>query len=311
MKVNAVEIEDKNIKFVLLENGCFKIDGEIINIKNPYGTLGKVAVKNINDIRYVKTTDVISNYTNGMEDMTVEEYQTKLNQLTTNRVYDEYKEEYNWNTLEDEFEYRKFKELWKPIRVQVQKISDPIEVEVVKTVYDTGNEFIKSCFLNGDSEGFNLFTYNRPEALLNIVSDCFKSLDMEFVKNINYGKTEGEKIWSNSEHSGIRYVVAFGTYIFDKEWDIGSRYPKGTLEDMQKYYDDDKNALEKIIKDKYNKHFGRIDSKNFDFELLLSKLDNALSNCCNIDSKIKTEQYRTKSISKIKECMKMINDNYK
>lgn len=308
IKIEGIEITDKNIKYVLLDSGTYEIDGEIIEVEGGYYDKKSVGVKSFDNIKIVSQNTYIEKYTNGEIYKSVEEYETEKLNLLTKRKY-LYEDEYEWESLEDEYAYRKFIQVWQPIKKTIQEISKPIVVGVKTTKYETGNKYIESCFLNGINKDFNLFIYDRPRAVLDMVSECFTELGMIFEENKDYNVTGGKKIWSNSTHSCIRYVVAFGTYIFDDGWDIRNS-PKGTLEDMTSKYESDRKTLRSIIINKYNKHFGKIDQGIFDFDELLKKLNFASNLLDKVDSKQKTyDEYRS-GINNLREAIEIINNSY-
>jgi hypothetical protein len=307
-EIDGINITDKKIKYVLLNSGTYKIDGQIINVDGYYSK-EKVGVKDFTDIRIVDTTTFVEKYVCGTEFKTVEEYEKEREFLLSKRIL-KYGDEYSWETLDDEFNYRRFTELWTPIEKTIQTISEPIEVEIKKVKTESGNKFISSCFLNDTDEDLTLFTYNRPSAVKNIVTECFTELGMVYEDNKSYGATEGKKIWSNSTHSCIRYVAAFGTYIFGDSWDI--RYsPKGKINDLLKQYEEDKKTLRNIIITKYNNHFGRIEQGSFDFKSLLNKLNQALNSLDKVDPKKNTYDYKRIGINNLREAKTMIETAYK
>lgn len=306
MSEKVVRFEDENTNLVALTRGMYLIDGNVINVD----TYGKklISVKNIDDIRYVSNKTVISYYMAGTDRMEVDEYEQEVAKLKSKRTTDEYGE-YMWDSLEDEFSYRKFMTIWKSINTKIQTISDPILVEVETTKYNTGNKFISNDFLNEKGE-IGLFVYKRQEALLDIVENCFKDLGMEFHEGVNYSSTSNKKVWSNSTHSGIRYVVAFGTYIFNDSWNCkGSR--KGTLKDCEKMYEDDKKSIESIIQKMYNKHFGKIDKDEFNFEGLLALLKVIDRQVTDLPVNKKCVDGKYSTLSKITKAINMITDSYK
>lgn len=307
-EISGIDISDKNIKYVLLDSGMYLIDDEVVVVDGGYYNKKAVSVKNFNNIRIVSQNTYIEKYTDGINFKTVEEYQVDRDNLLKTRKYID-DDEYKWETLEDEYVYKKFMQVWQPLKKTVQEVSEPIIVGVKATKYETGNKYIESCFLNGSDKDLNLFIYDRPRALLDTVAECFTELGMVYDEGKSYGATEGKKIWSNSTHSCIRYVVAFGTYIFGNEWDIRN-LPKGTLEDMISKYESDKKTLRSIIIGKYNKHFGKINQGIFDFDELLKKLNTASNLFNKVDSKQKTcNEYRS-GLNNLREAIKLINDSY-
>lgn len=310
--IEGIDLQDENIKYVLLDSGTYKIDGEVISVSGSYYDKKAVGVKDFTDIRIVDTTTYIEKYVCGTEFKSVEDYEKEKDELLSKRkVRYEYDDEttYEWESLEDEFAYRKFIQLWQPINKTIQTISDPIEVAVMKIKTESGNKYITSCFYNGTDKDKTLFQYDRPLALQDIVKECFTELGMVFQCDCNYSATNNKKIWGNSTHSCIRYVTAFGTYIFGDAWDIRNS-PKGKLKDLLKQYEDDKKAIRNIIISKYNKHFGTIDSGTFDFDRLLVKLRAASTSLQKVDSKSKTYDDYRRSSNFLKEAIEMINGAY-
>lgn len=179
----------------------------------------------------------------------------------------------------------------------VQSISEPLLVEEVKTIYDTGNKFIKNAFLNGNSQ-CDLFIYLRKDAWLHIVKECFDELKMEYFDDCGYLATKNRKIWGNSTHSGIKYVVAFGEYIFDDRFKEPSNL-KGTLEDMRNTYKKDRESIRKIIITKYNKRFGKINENKINFNQLLNDLYELRNSINSIETKKITQRDLIDSKNKV------------
>lgn len=306
----VINFEDKNIKYILLDRGAYLIDGKLITVDDYKKT--RVKVKNPNDVRIVSKNVVIDYYLNQEDNskMTISEYDEKIKELYSHRTYEnEWDEDGKWNTLEDEYNYRKFKLTWKQITKTIQSISDPILVEEVKTTYDTGNKFIKNAYLNGDSD-HDLYIYFRSDAWLNIVRECFRELKMEFFDDCGYNATKNRKIWGNSTHSCIRYVVAFGGYVFDDKFKEPSNL-RGTLEDMRATYEKDRNSIRKIIKIKYNKTFGKIDENEVNFKQLLEDLYSLRRSIDSIESKKSTLNNKNNANKKVNQIIDYIEGRFK
>ena len=310
--MNVIDIKDLGIKYVNLEGGKYLVDGEVIKIEG-YRSNSKVQVKDINNIRKISEDRIIIKYMKGEEEMSVDEYTDKKNKLLKNRIWDEEYEEYvGWEDLESEYEYKKLTTYWKPIYKDIQTISDPLKVaEVKEIIYDTNNKFIVNIFLNGnkDTSDIQLYEYRQPEARIHIVEEIFKSLGFTYEDNISYMRTEGRKVWSNSTHSGIRYVTAFGRFIFNDSWNC-SYTPRGTIEDMRKKYQSDYDNIKKLIMTQYNRIYGRIEKESFDFVKLLDDLNSIRSSIVAVDSKVKTVEDRRKAISKIDKLTESINSMF-
>lgn len=311
--MKLTNIKDLDIKYVNLSGGTYLIDDEVIKVEG-WRNSSKVQVKNIDNIRKISEDKIVVKYIKGEEEMSVDDYNDLKNKLLKDRIWDEDEECYSgWSNLESEYEYKKLTTYWKPIYKIIQTLSEPLKVAEVREVqYDTGNKFIKNIFLNGniDSDDISLYEYDLPNARIHIVKEIFDSLGFQYEHDISYNRTSGRKVWSNSSHSVIQYVVAFGTYLFNDKW-RWSGVPRGTLEDMRKQYQKDYDEIKKIIMTKYNRTYGKIDKDEFDFVKLIDDLYSVKSNIKSIDSKVKTVGQQEKAINKINKMIDEINSMFK
>lgn len=300
----VIDLEDIGTKYITLESGSYLIDGKLKVINNGYSSKKKISVKNIDDIRIVKNTELKSHYENGNGDkLSIQDFIDKKSNLLENSIDGEDGYYFSAEFLDDEYKYKKFVRDWNLIKRPVQQISDPIYVEIVKTKYDTGNPHIRNL-LECDVDNISMLCiYDRPEAIFSIVKDYMTSIGVSFVGDKNHYNLRSE--WSNSKHSGIRYAKAFGSYLFGNEWEIRAN-KKGTLEDCLKWYNEDKEKLENIIHRQFMNAFGKINENNFDFGELLKKLKYAKSSLSKVDPKIKTMQDYNSSVKKIRECIEAV-----
>lgn len=305
-EVIAVNLEDLNKTYVNLKSGTYLIDGEVVSVSS-YNK-EKIAVDNIEDIRLVSNTSVDSHYENsGGECMKVEAYNDTIEKLLKNAIYDEYDGYYfSSEFLDDEYKYKKFKRDWKLIKRNVQLISDPIKVEVVKTKYDSGNPFIRNLLKHDKQDNKKILCiYDRPSAVLKILEEYMEKLGFTFVGDKNNYKYDSE--WSNSTHSGICYARAFGNYLFGSKSAYSSTSGRsGTLEDCLKWYKQDKKAIEGTVHRQYMEKFGYINEGSFDFDKLLLKLKSAKSSISKVDPKVKTMQDYNNSVRQLRELIEMV-----
>ena len=307
--MKMIDIKDIGVKYVLLSSGKYLIGNEVVNVEG-YGNK-RVQIKEGDEVKAITETSVITKYIKGEEEMSVDEYNEIKNRLLEKQHWDEY-DCLVWEDLESEYEYKKLTTYWQPIYKTIQEFSDPLKVVEIKEInYKTNNEYIQSLFFNGDKNGdITLYVYDRPRARIDIVTKIFKELGFEYESNISYARTEGKKVWSNSSHSVIRYVTAFGTYVFNDSW--GSEFtPRGTLEDMKKMYEEDYNAIKKIIMTHYNRTFGKINKDEFDFIKLIDNLNSLRSSVSQIDSKVKTREYQYRAINRLDKMIEEINRMFK
>lgn len=305
--MKAIKFKENEYYSIELNYGLYLVDCKYINIETHKE---KVQVKDIHTVIPITRTNIIDYYINedGVKTLSTPDYNDQKDILQQKKVEDEYGN-LIWDSLESEYHYKKYIRSWIPVTKNIETIGDPYSFEILESQIDTGNPFIKSDYINGGNDPL-LFIYNRPSALQTIVRDKFTSLGMKFKENISYVGTNNTKIWGNSTHSCIEYVVAFNHYIFGKEWNITS-LQRGNLDKLLAQYKSDKETVEDIIQINYNIHFGKIDSGNFDFEKLLQ----LLNHCKHILSSVEVKQKSYNSFStakmKLKESINFIENFYK
>ena len=149
MPLKGIDIEDKNLKVVYLKSGKYLIDREVITVESYSET--KVQVKDVSNIRKITENKYVKEYVCGEEKLSVKQYDNQRDELLLKRKYDGYEEE--WESLEDEFAYRKFMQLWTPIYNTEQEISEPLLVQFEKTKYDTGCQILHYLHMNKGRHG--------------------------------------------------------------------------------------------------------------------------------------------------------------
>lgn len=292
--MEAVIVEDLKLNYVELSRGKYLINNQPLTITN---FSEKVSVENFDNIKKVTENKVLSYYLLNEKKVSVEDYIDQKLKLEYKRIVNEDGDSW-WDSLEDEFEYKKFIAVHQPIYRVTETVSEPLTFSPEKRIIDTGNPLIVSEF----SQGINndLFVYKREAAYLDIFHKTMKDLGMEYKEKIDYNQTAHKKVYGNSTHSGIRYATAFGSYIFNDSFEVkGVR--RGTLESMKALYEDDKKLIEDVIKTKYNTHFGIVDKGNFDFQSLLKEVESALST-------VKSITYTKKGYTTYLSALKKLNE---
>ena len=302
--IKALSINELGVSLVKLTRGIFKIDGGILEIDDCHEK--EIQVKDIHNICPVDVSKIITHYEDkDGKKLTLESYEEEYKKLSDKGYSDEY-DIWRFNDIDDEYRYKKFCQRWKAIYRHVTTIGDPLPVETQTIKIITNNEFIKPFFNIGAIED-GLYEYDRVNATLKIVKDCFESLGMEWEDNASYADTDHKKIWSNSNHSHLKYVTAFGGYCFGDEW--GSVYPlKGTLKQCEEKYNEDKNELETTIKSHYQARFGRTSYDDINIGRIIRHIKDISHYLYKIDSKAKTKSYKIKAIHESKSLIEYFND---
>lgn len=316
--VKVITIDDLGVNIVELPYGVFLIDGEVVTNSGygSYNTKHEIAAKEIDNIRAIHTENVLVGYvptTEGITDdvLSVEHYEDFRKELLkeAKEYHSDYTDqtELEWSSLDAEFAYRKFIGQWKPKYRLDTTYSEPLLVDRTHIRQDTGNPYIKAGFLTGQADT-PLYSYSRTNAVASMLAKKFESLGMEFKEGVSYGATEGKKLWSNSKHSGLEYVVAFGKYIFGNQYLHKTRGEfKGSLEHLTKIYDEDKKWIEDYIQTAYNLHFRSEAASGVLLKDVYEGVKAALNNVNSLDIKVKSETSKRSVVNQLTKLLELVN----
>lgn len=308
--LKVLHMEDENINIVNLPYGVFEVDGQVVSNTSydSYNNQIKISAKDINNIRKINSGMILVKYQDSEGfDLDVIEYENIRLDLLSKSSYNEDTEEYDWQTLEDEFAYRKFDQKWNPIYKEVITYSDPLLVDKSSIKLDTGNPFITSGFATCQADA-TIYTYSRSGAVAHLLEKKFESLGMEFKGNINYGATEGKKVWGNSTHSGLEYVTAFGKYIIGKDMVKRAQGSfTGTLEKLQKMYEEDKEWIEDHIQTLYNLHFRDSGASSVLLSEVVKGVKQAITYVNSVDVKVKSETSKRSALNVLNKLLDLAN----
>ena len=303
--MKIINVIDRNIKILELDRGDYLINGIRYYLDKYYDN--RVELDKIDEVKKINTTNVIINYYDELnqKELTVEEYTNKINELKQKGCYEE--NGLCFNNLDDEYNYRKFKQNCKPNYKTIETLSDNLTLPEETIIYETDNRYISSCFFTVGSRQPFLYKYDRLDACLEILKNKFDKLGFEFKGNCGYNITANEKIWGNSESNGIRYAVAFGTYIFNDRYNnINSLID--TLDKCREYYKQDKKNIEEIIMYHYNQKYSKLDKDKL--EQLPQMLDELQKKFNTIKPYSKSRNDYIICGKKISDIQKLIKDSF-
>ena len=310
--LKIVSIDDLGLDIVQLPAGTFLIDGEVVEHSgfNSYNTSRQLAVKDVENILSItkKVNPIGYRMRDGSLETTlsVVEYERTKAELLLNSTTDEDGVTL-WSDLDSEFAYRKWYIQWELVTKETTQYSEPWLVDRTYIRQDTGNPYIVAGFLTGKVD-VPLYSYSRTAAIAGMLAEKFKSLGMTFQKGANYGATEGKHIWSNSEHSGLEYVTAFGKYIMGKAILPKTRGEfKGSFEYLESIYKEDKKWIESHIQTLYNLHFRNEAASGVLLSELSDKLKSVLSYVNTLDVKVMSQTSKRSALGKINEAIELVN----
>jgi hypothetical protein len=313
--LKVISIDDLGVNIVELPAGTYLVDGEVVSHGgwNSYNTKHQISAKDVENIRAVYKTNILVEYVMSVDDgsgdtMPVESYNHIKAELTKSGTFDGADEdEYIWDSLDAEFAYRKFVSFWKPKYKEEITYSEPLLIDRSHIRQDSGNPYIVAGFLTGRSD-VPLYSYNRSTAVASMLAKKFESLGMEFKEGLSYGATEGKKIWSNSTHSGLEYVTAFGKYIIGKNLVPKTRGEfKGSFEHLEKIYKEDKQWIEDLIQVGYNLHFRNEGASTVLLGDVYSGLKTCISYVNTMEVKVKSETSKRSALAQLNKLLETVS----
>lgn len=307
--LKAISIDDIGVTVVELPVGTYLIDGEVVTSQLSWDRPSRqVSVKYLENIRQIIKRNLLVNFIDkdGCE-LTPDEYEQTKCELERYNNYNDILDETEWDSLESEFEYRKFMQRWKPVYKEETSYSEPLLVDKTHIRQDTGNPYIVAGFLTGRAD-VPLYIYSRTAAIAGLLEKKFESLGMTFQQNINYAQTQGKKLWGNSTHSGLEYVTAFGSYIIGKNLvkrTVGEF--KGSLEYLTKLYEEDKEWIENHIQTLYNLHFRNEAASGVLLSEVYKQAKLVLTYVNTMEVKLKSETSKRETITQINKLIDLVN----
>lgn len=311
--LKVISIDDLGVNIVELPAGTYLVDGEVVSHGgwNSYNTKHQISAKDVENVRSISKKNILVEYVMTVDDgsgdtMSVEAYNRIKAELSVGLTEDEDMHQ-EWDSLESEFAYRKFVSQWKPKYKEEITYSEPLLIDRSHIRQDSGNPYIVAGFLTGRSD-VPLYSYSRSNAVASMLAKKFESLGMEFKEGLSYSHTEGKKVWSNSTHSGLEYVTAFGKYIIGKNLVPKTRGEfKGSFEYLEKIYKEDKQWIEDLIQVGYNLHFRNEGASS----VLIGEVHAGLKTCINyvntLDVKVKSETSKRSALNQLNKLLEVVN----
>lgn len=312
--LKVISIDDLGVNIVELPHGNFLVDGEVVSNTgyNSYNNKHQIAAKDVENICAITTRSILTGYVPVVEGITddilsVEAYNDFIQELKSAADYSDDDGEIVWNNLEAEFAYRKFVAQWKPQYKTETTYSEPLLIDRSHIRQDSGNPYIVAGFLTGRSD-VPLYSYNRSNAVASMLTKKFESLGMEFKEGLSYSQTEGKKVWSNSTHSGLEYVTAFGKYIIGKNLVPKTRGEfKGSLDYLTKIYEEDKKWIEDLIQVGYNLHFRNEGASSVLIKEVWDGLKTCIAYVNTMDVKVKSETSKRSALNQLNKMLESVN----
>lgn len=309
MVLKGYKITDTGECIITIQySGIYKIKSS----GNIFEGSGEVKVKDFEDLVKLNpknSTKCIRHKETG-EELSESEYLEKEKELLSKRHYDSEEYTHNWESLDDEFNYRKFIASYERVNETFYEEEEVIVEEIKEVLLETKHPFITSKF-STQGELSDICTYNKYGAYKAILREKMKEIGAEEVPDTAFGSdTDGKLAWSNPTHSCIRYTKFAGDYLFSDGYDV--KYPKtGKFEELVKEYEQDRENIRKIIHDKYLLKFGKFDEAKTPIVLQAVKdLNNVWDYLWKVSSTKKTEDSLRRARNIVKEVKEKLNSTF-
>jgi hypothetical protein len=243
--------------------------------------------------------------------LSADEYARKINLLEKDAIYDsDYLYNKRFPTLEQEFEYRLFRDKWKEIKKLVKTYSE-IPFVVKNEVISEYPEIVPLAQYGENFTDTSCSLKFSPKSALNIaIEEINKDFPNMFVIHSEYGKPpEGWKYGiSECSHSGIHYYKINGEYAFtdNKKYETQLTF-NGSYEECvserRKYIDGVKKILESFA---FKKECKRL--KEYERVEVLQSINDTIKLLDQVDPTKKTQDYFYKAKTKMRNLVEYINE---
>lgn len=281
-------------------NGIFLIDG--VEISNDGKSNIEVVLKSIpKKLKFkYKINELIYYKNNGGETLPINDYNLKIQNLLKNtNEYDEF------DNIDEEYAYKKFKAEWSEVREEVDKIVD-LEFSVFECL-EIPIEYKDHIFSK-----YHLpeFKFEHHYVDLNIKPSLIVD---KVAKKYGFEKKE-DTAWGRENTNGAKYSIG-DNWEFMK---INGNYPFGsncrrmfnfslrnlTIKDAQSRVDKFEKAVDKVFLKEYNK----LNNKKVDFKFVSDKLEIIKSQLNELEVKQKSRYAFSALKNKVHELIEELNE---
>lgn len=304
MKLKGYTIKDTGEKVIIIQNTALY---KVKSTGNVFESSGEIKVKDFNDLVKLNSktrTKYIKHKETG-ETLSELEYLEKEKELLSKRDYDADEYTYNWKSLDDEFNYRKFIASYDRVNETFYEEEEVIVEEVKEVILNTSHPFITSKF-STQGELSDICVYDKHSAYLHFAKEKLKEIGAEEIPYIAFSKnTDGKLAWSNPTHSTIRFLKFAGSYIFNDSFEVN--HPKvGKFDDLVLECDRDRETIRKIIHDAYVLKFGKFDEN---LTPTVVQAVEGIKSVLNYLDKVVANKKSTSNLNSAKNLLKEVKEN--
>lgn len=244
-------------------------------------------------------------YSFGEDKLTHEDYFQRLHELQS-KAFEDHEDEEVVVVLDKET-YHEFLHLrdawvWNPDTLKLTWVEPQFEVDLSRLKSEDPYVYSAKTSVN---EPY-IWEYDQAAATAAYVSECFTRLGMTRSATDSAFSSLPEGSWDNSSHSHLRFVRAFGKYLFAEDhvsygFLKDPRFYKGSLEDMLARSRADKEFIERRIISAYEGANGSRRLKENEVSVLLKDLHSILHDLKSVRSAKGTGEYLSRAKEKIRD----------
>jgi hypothetical protein len=304
--IKALKQKDGSFVICLPSNEKLLVNG--IPFVTSYNSSKVITCDSIPTIQSITSSNHVVEYRNIVteEIMSLDDYQDKIKDLTKFRSVDDdgdcyWKPEY----IDEEFEYKKFINKYKPVVKEFTDVVAEYEVVIQNKIYSDNPFIIPVSHVGGDITE-NVFIYDSAVSQMNMVHDVAKKYGYTFYEKHVPSNVKVEGTYTNSDHSGLRFMKISDQYVMNDTWERNSKVVKGTYDECLSAYKRDCDNLNKIFlldKEKNTK----IDAVTS--QKILSKLKHIQNLSNKMDVKVSSKSEYRLLQKNINECIETIESN--
>jgi len=302
-KISALKQKDGSF-VISIPRGTYLLNKVIIKSNGELFTLNKIP-----QLQKVETEKRIVAYQNVKtgDEITIDEYldkQKELLKFQKERTTVDGRVLKYWPTeaIDQEFDYKKFNALFRPMYKEFTFIIADYEITVEDMQY-SNNPYIKPIRHVGGKITENLFIYNSWNAQMKMVHEIGNDYGYTFYGEKTPAGKPKEKGYTISSHSGLRFMQISGNYVMSSAWEQNSKTVKGTYEECLKAYEKDEKRLRKLFLLDLNKNKSL---DKYSALTILGKIKSIEVVVNKIDYKIKSRSEWRIAIKFIKECKTLL-----
>lgn len=272
-------------------------------IENHFNAPFIVTDKMPENIKMITSSRRISGYTDSDTNSTIsiEEWNSKRNSIMSKCDWDEDKEDYSFNELEDEVAWIRFKRTWAPVYTDEPKI-EPVSIEVIEYPVSKSEYIIPNYKIGGASIFDVTCTYNCNSA------EFFRKRCIE--KGLLAATHENEKgkvFWLN-HNDNFRFARINGEYCASDAISTSFRsHLKGTYEELEQRHQKNIEIVDSVIDSALSKMSNR-KMNSYELGEMISFLDSTLTNLRNIDVMKSSRPSHLHLTSRISEKLKELRE---